>query len=91
MFRSRNTNPLLFKFRKPTKMAIHSWFVFFSFAAIWLNSEGKIIDYKIIRPFTKSAKPKKPFLSLVEIPLNNENKKILSFLDGKKSLNTRLH
>jgi uncharacterized membrane protein (UPF0127 family) len=68
MFRTRKTSPLLFEFKKDTKMAIHSFFVFFPFKAIWLDEKNRIIEQKLVRPFTFSVKPKKPFRKLIEIP-----------------------
>jgi len=68
MFRTRKTRPLLFEFNNDTRMAIHSFFVFFPFKAIWLDENGKIIEQKIVKPFTFSARPKKPFRNLLEIP-----------------------
>jgi uncharacterized membrane protein (UPF0127 family) len=86
MFRSRNTASLLFEFRKPTHIAIHSWFVGFSFYAIWLDSEGEILEYKLVKPFNFYVKPKKSFLSLVELPINQKNKRIVDFLVGKRKV-----
>jgi len=68
MFRTRKTRPLLFEFNKDTRMAIHSFFVFFPFKAVWLDEKGKIIEQKIVKPFNFSARPKKPFRNLLEIP-----------------------
>ena len=85
MFKAKNTENLLFEFRKKTKMSIHSFFVFFPFLAIWLDDENKVINFKIIKPFTLKVKPKKPFSKLVEVPFNNKNKKILGFFVGKSS------
>ena len=68
MFRTRKTSPLVFEFKKDTRMAIHSFFVFFPFKAIWLNSENKIIAQKIVKPFTFCVRPRKQFRKLIEIP-----------------------
>lgn len=79
MFR-KNSAPLLFIFNKPTIQSIHSFFCK-PFKAIWINKD-RIIDEKIVKPFSLSVKPKGEFTHLVEIPLdnNNTNPKIL---DGK--------
>ncbi|MBU0957798.1 MAG: DUF192 domain-containing protein [Nanoarchaeota archaeon] len=82
MFTTSLTTPLLFDFQTPTKTSIHSFFVFYSFLAIWLN-ENKIIDFKIVHPFKLAVSPKKPFTRLIEIPINNKNKKIIDFIVGK--------
>jgi len=68
MFRTRKTRPLLFEFSRDTRIAIHSFFVFFPFKAIWMDEKGKIIEQRIVRPFTFSVRPKKPFRKLLEIP-----------------------
>ena len=83
MFKKKTTENLLFDFKKKTDMRIHSYFVFFYFLAIWINEENEVIEWKIVRPFILSAKPKKPFMRLIEIPLNRKNKKIISFFVGK--------
>lgn len=84
MFRSRNTSNLLFEFSRDVSISIHSLFVFFPFLAVWLDDKNRIIEKRIVKPFIFSAKPKKMFRKLVEIPLNNENKRIIGFLVGKK-------
>ena len=86
MFSSRNSEVLLFRFKKPTKMSIHSFFVFFSFIAVWLNEEEKIIDFKIVKPFNFSVKPKEKFLKLVEIPLNDKNSEVIKILVGDRKI-----
>jgi len=75
---------LLFKFRKPVRMAIHSLFVFYPFLAIWINSNGKIIEKKIVYPFSWYVCPKKKFISLVEIPLNRKYKRITDGIEKFK-------
>ena len=76
MFR-KNSRPLLFVFNKRTRQSIHSFFCK-PFLAVWLLN-GKIIDEKIVKPFSFSIKPKKPFTHLVEIPLNDSDKKARVF------------
>ena len=83
MFKSKITKNLLFEFGKESTIRIHSWFVFFDFLALWLDDKNKIIEWKIVKPFTSSVKPKKPFSKLIEIPLNNQNRKIHRFFVGK--------
>ncbi len=81
MFHSRENCPaMLFEFSKPTKMRIHSFFVFFKFGAIWLDNKNKIIEKKIVNPFLPSIVPKKAFYKLVEIPLNKKYKKEIEIL-----------
>lgn len=86
MFRSKEDCPaMLFEFSKPTKMRIHSFFVFFEFAAIWLDNKNKVIEKKIVRPFLPSISPKKPFYKLIEIPLNKKYKKEIQSLFKKSN------
>ncbi len=75
---------MLFEFNSPTKLKIHSFFVFFKFAAIWLDDKNRIIDKKIIKPFQLSISCKKPFYKLIEIPLNKAYKENIKFIFGKK-------
>ena len=83
MFRKKeNAETLLFEFSKPTKMKIHSFFVFFDFIAIWFDEKGRIIEIKRIKPFTFCAFPRKFYFKLLEIPLNSKYKKFQKFLVG---------
>ena len=79
MFKKKETEPLLFEFSKPTRMAIHSYFVFFPFIAVWMNKD-KIVEVRKVKPFTFHIKPKKPFTKLLEIPINKKYSKILNNL-----------
>ena len=83
MFKSENSDNLLFKFSKPARYSIHSFFVSFPFLAIWLNEENKVLEFKIVHPYKFSVKPKVPFTNLVEIPINRKNKKIIKFFVDK--------
>ena len=71
MFR-KSSKALLFKFKKPTRQPIHSFFCK-PFRAIWLLN-GRIIDDKIVKPFRIFVKPKSNFTEIVEIPLGAHNK-----------------
>lgn len=80
MFRRRENAPalLLFDFKKPLRMKIHSWFVSFQFIAIWLDDKNKIIELKVIKPWRFFVLPKKSFYKLLEIPINKKYKEIVS-------------
>ena len=80
--RREKANSLLFEFKKPTKMKIHSYFVFFPFIAIWLDEENNILDLREIKPFKTSNGIKKPYCNLIEIPINEKNKRIIGLLVG---------
>lgn len=73
---------LLFDFKKPTKIKIHSLFVFFPFIAIWLDEKNNIVDKKIIKSFRFSVSPKKHFCKLIEIPINKKYTQIVTLLVG---------
>lgn len=70
MFRTRKTKPLLFEFKKPVFIPIHSWFVFFEFLAVWTFLDGTE-EEKIIYPFQNEILPSKPFTMLEEIPIQH--------------------
>lgn len=81
MFSGRkNAKILLFNFKKPWKIRIHSFYVFFPFIAVWLDKEDNIIALKTVKPFTLSVSSKKPAFKLVEIPINERYKEITSIL-----------
>lgn len=86
MFKNRQTDNLLFSFLEAERSDIHSFFVFFSFLAIWLDSKSKVIDFKIVKPFTFLVSPKTSSRFLVELPLNNKNKAICELFVGKRKI-----
>ncbi len=73
---------LLFSFKRKQKIKIHSFFVFYPFVAVWLDNKNKIVDLKIVKPFSPCVFPKKSAFSLLEIPINSNYKKIVTLLDG---------
>ena len=82
MFTPReNAKALLFQFEKPTRIMMHSFFVFLTFAAIWLDKRGKTIQIKKVTPFTTIVRCKKPFCKLIEIPINAKYREKLKALD----------
>ena len=79
---------LLFDFKKPKRIKIHSFFCS-KFLAVWLDEENNIIEKRIIRPFNFIVFPKRKFSRLIEIPYNKRYKDILKSLDGNaKDLNS---
>ena len=80
--RRKEAKVLLFEFKKPTKLKIHSYFVFFPFIAIWLDNENNILNIKKIKPFKLNIGIRKPFFKLIEIPINRRNQELLQLLDG---------
>lgn len=85
MFRRReNASAMLFNFKNPVRIAIHSLFVFFPFVAIWIDSDGKIIEKKIVSPFHFRIYPGKNFTKIIEIPFNKKYSKIVDFVVEEK-------
>ncbi len=80
MFRTRNTDNLLFDFGREINISIHSLFVFFPFLAIWLDSKNNVIDAKVVKPFCLSIKPDRSFRRIIEIPFRENNLKLIDFL-----------
>jgi len=83
MFRSSNSENLLFEFGKNKIIAIHSFFVFFPFLAIWLDDENNVLDFKIVNPFIPMVKSDKLSRKLVEIPINGRNKDLVRLIVGR--------
>lgn len=79
MFRT-NSPPLLFNFRKPTNLQIHSLFCK-KFLGVWILG-GNMIKIQVVKPFRLGINPKKSFDKLIEIPFTEKNKRILGFLVG---------
>ena len=86
MFRSRSTKNLFFDFKKSSRIKLYSIFVFFPFLVLWLNKKNNVVDFRIVNPFSLSVYTKKRFFSLIEIPLNEKNEKIVKFFVGKRKI-----
>ncbi|MCK5043987.1 DUF192 domain-containing protein [Candidatus Pacearchaeota archaeon] len=84
--RREKAKALLFDFKKPVKTAIHSYFVFFPFVAIWLDKENNTVELKIVKPFTSLIRPQKFFYKLVEIPINKNYKEIMKIVVDKRKI-----
>lgn len=86
MFHKKEKCPaMLFEFPKQTNMSIHSLFVFFPFAAVWLDDRNKVIEKRIVKPFQILVSCKKSFHKLVEIPLNKNYQKEIKILFKKSN------
>ncbi len=67
MFRRKNNAPiLLFE----NVGALHSFFVFFPFIALWLDKNNNVVDLKIVKPFTLIVKSEKKSKKIIEISIN---------------------
>lgn len=86
----KDSLPLLFIFKKPVKISIHSFFCK-PFIAIWFLQD-KIIEIKSIKSNKPSIKPRKEFDKLLEIPSNSDEYSTLlsSLSTEQKDLNTSL-
>lgn len=80
----RSKNLLLFDFEKDNNLAIHSFFVFFDFLTIWLDEKNRVVDFKVIKPWTASVKPKIKFRKMIEVPIKPENKYIVGFFINRE-------
>jgi uncharacterized membrane protein (UPF0127 family) len=83
MFKNFKTPSLLFEFKEEKLYSIHSLFVRFNFLAVWLNSDNSVVEFKIVKPFCFHVQPTKKFTKLIEIPFNEDNKRIIAFFVGK--------
>ena len=86
MFKGKETSNLLFDFKRAGRHSITSFFVFFPFLAVWLDSDNNVLEKKIVQPFKLSVRPKEKFSRLVEIPINDSNSKLLNFLDDRRKV-----
>ena len=82
MFKPKETQALLFEFRKGRK-AIHSFFCR-PFIAVWLL-DNKIVDFRLVKPNLSYIIPNEDFDKLVEIPFNNKYRHVVDmFIDDGK-------
>ena len=84
MFRTKNTENLLFNFSEFESKNIHSFFVFFDFMAIWLNNRNKVLKVDLVKPFTILIKAPEKTRKLIELPINNSNKDLIEFFVDKR-------
>ena len=82
MFRSKNTGNLLFEYSGK----IHSWFVFFDFLAVFLDDKNKVLETKVVKPFTAYFGSEKPYSKILEIPLNTNTQKLAKMLVGGRKV-----
>ena len=80
--RREKAKNLLFSFDKPTKMAIHSFFVFFDFLAVYLDEQNNVLEIRKVKPFSLRISSTKPYYKLLEIPINEMNQGIVQILVG---------
>ncbi len=85
---SSGKKALLFRFYSSGKRALHSWFVFFPFLAVWLDETNKVLAWKRVLPFSLHVLPRQPFHSLLEIPYTFKHKRLVDFIVGKSKIPT---
>ncbi|MBI5803385.1 hypothetical protein HY448_01735 [Candidatus Pacearchaeota archaeon] len=85
IFRTKNASNLFFN-TKGKNLALTALFVFFPFLILWIDKKNKVVDFKIARPFTTRITSKRDFYSIVEIPFNSKNTRIITFFVGKKKM-----
>lgn len=78
--RRKKAKILLFSFKRKQKIRIHSFYVFYPFIAVWLDDRNKVVDLKIVKPFTLCISHKNRADKLVEIPINDKYDDILTLL-----------
>ncbi|MBU1252327.1 MAG: DUF192 domain-containing protein [Nanoarchaeota archaeon] len=78
MFRTRQTEPCVFRFDNDTNFRISSLFVPFSFLAIWLDGKNRVMSVRKVNPFTVSVSSDKPYRTLLEIPVNKKYSKLVN-------------
>jgi len=72
MFRTRNTESVVFEFDEEVLIPIHTLFVFFPCKIIWRDKDYNVIGERDVKPFQMNIKPSKPFKYLIEIPIKKE-------------------
>jgi uncharacterized membrane protein (UPF0127 family) len=89
ILRTRNAPNLFFE-RVSKNPSLTAFFVFFPFLVLWLDDKKRVVDFRIAKPFQFKIDSKKPFSSIVEIPLNSKNIKFFNFFVGKKDVKSLL-
>lgn len=84
-FRTRNTKNFHWDFREDVCHAFTSFFVFFDFVILWLDKDNNVLGYELVKPFRAIVKPKFKFRKVLELPVNERNKKILKFFVDKQT------
>lgn len=50
-----------------TQTSIHSFFVFFTFDALWIDEKKKVVDKRTVNPFTILLRPRSPAKYVLEL------------------------
>lgn len=84
MFSRRKTIVRLFSYSSDRRVPVHSWFVFYNFLIVWLDSKNKIVEWRVVRPFTSIILPRKKCRAFLEIPIDDKYSHELNFVVGNK-------
>lgn len=84
MFSRRRTPIRLFSYSSDRRVPVHSWFVFYKFLIVWLDSKNWVVSWKIVKPFTSCVLPTKKCRAFLEIPIDDKYRKEISFVVGNK-------
>ena len=84
MFSRRKTAIRLFSHAVDRRMPIHSWFVFYKFLIVWLDSKKRVVEWRVVKPFTSFVLPRKVCCAFLEIPLDDKYNKEIKFVVGNK-------
>ena len=84
MFSSREkSRALLFKING----SIHSFFVLYEFLILWMDENNKVVEWKIVKPFSLYEKSHKKFSKILEIPINRRYFKVVKSIVGERFKN----
>jgi uncharacterized membrane protein (UPF0127 family) len=83
MFKSKEKSQILL-FDNADNYAIHSFFVFFDFLILWLDDKNKVVEWRIVKPFSVYEKSKKQFSRIIEIPINRRYYGIVNVVVGER-------
>lgn len=84
MFSTKRTDMRLFSYNKEKIVPIHSWFVFYPFLIAWLDSENRIIEFRVVKPFNSLVIPNKKSKAFIEIPIDAKYSKEIRFIVGNR-------
>ncbi|MFA6022717.1 MAG: hypothetical protein WC781_01375 [Candidatus Pacearchaeota archaeon] len=83
MFRNKEKAPILL-FNMKKQYAIHSFFVFFDFITLWLDNKNRVLEWKIVKPFSPYEKSNAEFYKIIEIPINRRYHSLVTFIVGER-------
>jgi uncharacterized membrane protein (UPF0127 family) len=85
MFSFSRKRAKLFVFPRGQNVSIHMLFVFFPLIVVWLDSQKRIVDFKLMKPFVSLHSADAKYV--LEIPYTKNSERILDRLSVGKKLN----